>query len=343
MYMLLDRRLFLKCTASFPAIASWPVPTIERLAESKRELTVYCGRNEVRVRPLLEEIAKQTGIDMKVRYSGTSELAATILEEGSQSPADVFFVQDGGALAALSRGEALAQLPASLLNMVEPRFRSTAGRWLGTSARIRVLVFNTHSVDRGSLPTSVDGLTDPLWAGRIGWTPTHANFQTFVTAFRATRGDVAARDWLVAMRDNGTVSLEGHDQVVRAVMYGELDGGLVNHYYKHEYQAEHGPDTPIDNHYFAPGDVGGLVNLAGIGILSHTVNREAAELLIERLLGSDAQTYFAEKLMEYPVRRDVALPAGFSTIDQHKSPVEDLDDLADLGGTLELLAEVGLL
>ena len=307
------------------------------------KLTVYCGRNEVRVRPLLDTVGSILGIDIQVRYSGTSELAATILEEGDNSPADVFFVQDGGALGVLATAGALATLPDAILTMVEPRFRSRAGLWVGTSARARVLAYNTDAITPESLPGSVDGLVDPVWAGRIGWTPSHTNFQTFVTAFRLLRGEAVARDWLVAMRDNGTVGLDGHDQVVRAVLAGELDAGLVNHYYKHEIKAELGDDAPLENHYFSNGDVGSLVNVAGAAILASSSHRPQAEAFIRYLLTPTAQSYFAKTIIEHPLVADVDVPPDLLPLDEIESPDIDLDDLADLRESVALLTDLGLL
>jgi iron(III) transport system substrate-binding protein len=295
------------------------------------------------VRPLLDTIGSAIGVDIQVRYSSTAELAATILEEGDDSPADVFFVQDGGALGVLADAGVLSKLPDSILNQVEPRFRSRTGLWVGTSARARVLAYNTDNVDAATLPPSVDGLVDPVWEGRIGWTPPHANFQTFITAFRLLRGEDAARDWLIAMRDNGTVSFDGHDQVIRAVLSGEIDAGLVNHYYKHEIKVELGDDAPLENHYFSDGDVGSLVNIAGAAILASALNRPQAEAFIAYLLTPPAQSYFAETIIEYPLVEGIDVANDLLPLDEIESPDIDLDDLADLRETVELLTDLGLL
>jgi iron(III) transport system substrate-binding protein len=307
------------------------------------DLTVYCGRNEVRVRPLLDTIGAAIGVDIQVRYSSTTELAATILEEGENSPADVFFVQDGGALGILADAGVLAPLPNNILSTVEPRFHSRTGLWVGTSARARVLAYSTDNVAPDVLPESVTGLVDSVWEGRIGWTPSHTNFQTFVTAFRLLEGEEAARDWLIAMRDNGTVSYDGHDQVIRAILSGELDAGLVNHYYKHEIKVELGDEAPLENHYFSNGDVGSLVNIAGAAILASAANRPQAEAFIGYLLSPPAQSYFAETIIEYPLVAGIDVPDDLLPLDEIESPAVDLDDLADLRRTVELLTDLGLL
>jgi iron(III) transport system substrate-binding protein len=306
-------------------------------------LVVYSGRNEGLVGPLIEEATSDLGIDIEVRYAGTSELAATVLEEGENSPADVFFSQDAGALGALAKAGLLAPLPEDLLAEVDERFRSSEGLWVGVSGRARVLVYNTDTVDPATLPTSVQALTDEVWAEQVGWAPTNASFQTFVTAFRLLEGDDAARAWLEAMRDNGTVAFEGNADVVRAVAAGELSVGLVNHYYKYEIEREEGTELPVENHFFVAGDVGSLVNVAGTAILATADNAEQADAFVRYLLSEKAQTYFAEQTAEYPLAAEVEPAFELQPLEEIAGPEIDLNDLDDLEGTVELLTEVGVI
>jgi iron(III) transport system substrate-binding protein len=307
------------------------------------DLIVYSGRNENLVGPIIEQMEGDLGIEIEVRYAGTSELAATVLEEGENSPADVFFSQDAGALGALAKAGMLAVLPEDLLDRVDPRFRSTEGLWVGASGRARVLVYNIDNVDPATLPTSVEALTDEAWAGQVGWAPTNASFQTFITAFRLVKGEDAARAWLEAMRDNGTVTFEGNADIVRAVAAGELQVGLVNHYYKFEIAAEEGAELPVENHFFAAGDVGSLVNVAGVGILKTAENTEQAEAFVRYLLSEEAQHYFAEQTFEYPLIEDVEPAVELKPLSEIQGPEIDLNDLDDLEGTVELLTEVGVI
>jgi iron(III) transport system substrate-binding protein len=306
-------------------------------------LTVYSGRNEGLVGPLLESIESALGIDIEVRYAGTSELAATLLEEGDASPADVFFSQDAGALGALAKAGLLAELPEETLAKVDSRFQSFDGHWIGVSGRARVLAYNSDTTDPATLPASVKDLTAPEWAGKVGWAPTNASFQTFVTAFRLIEGEDAAREWLQAMIDNGTVAFEGNADIVRAVASEEIGVGLVNHYYKYEISAEEGEDIPVGNHFFAAGDVGSLINVAGVGILASAKNTVQAAAFVDYLLGETAQTYFAEQTFEYPLSAGVEPAVELVPLDELEAPEIDLNDLDDLEGTLELLAEVSLI
>ena len=306
-------------------------------------LTIYCGRNETRARPLLERLANDLGIDLRVRYGATAELAAALLEEGDNSPADLFFVQDGGALGALGMAGRLRRLPEAILVKVEPQFRSGRGDWISTSARIRALVYNTEIVAPEELPPSVDDLLEHQWAGRVGWVPTHINFLAFVTGFRVLRGDSAARAWLTAMRDAGTVSFDEHGQVVQAVRLGELNAGLVNHYYTYEVLAEFGNDAPIANHFFVDHDPGTLLNVAGTGILTHTSAVAQAEALVAGLLSEWSQRYFANTLLEFPLVVGIDPPADLPRLEELDPPEIDLDTLADVDESIEMLTNLGLM
>ena len=304
-------------------------------------LVIYSGRNENLVGPLIEQFQADTGIEVEVRYAGTTELAATILEEGDNSPADVFFAQDAGALGALQAEGRLANLSEDVLDRVDPRFRSPDGQWVGASARARVAVYNTDELTEADLPDSVEAFTESEWEGRVGWAPTNASFQSFITAFRVLEGEDAARDWLTGMRDNGAVTFENNGAIVRAVGAGELPVGLVNHYYLYEIQQEEG-ELPIANYFFPGGDIGSLVNVAGVGILDGAENAEQAAAFVDYLLSPAAQEYFAQETSEYPLIEGVPTVEGLVPLSEIDSPDIDLSDLADLQGTLDLLTEVGI-
>jgi iron(III) transport system substrate-binding protein len=308
------------------------------------EMVVYSGRNEALVGPLLEEMKTDIGVDISVRYGNTAELAATILEEGKNSPADVYFAQDAGALGALAKAGVLAPLPEDLLEKVDQRFRSKDGLWIGTSARARVLAYNTENVDPATLPTSVEELTDPKWSGKLGWAPPNASFQAFITAFRILKGEDAARAWLEGMMANKMTAFDNNADALRAVARGELQAALVNHYYKYEVTREEGHDIPVENHYFDPGDVGSLVNVAGVAILKTADHTEQSDAFTRFLLDAEAQEYFAEQTAEYPIADGVKpFFDDLPPLDKIHGPDIDLNDLDDLEGTLELLTDLGLI
>ncbi|MDP9006655.1 MAG: extracellular solute-binding protein, partial [Actinomycetota bacterium] len=198
------------------------------------QLTIYSGRSEDLVAPLIAQFEGDSGIDVEVRYGDTAQLAGAILEEGENSPADVFFAQDAGALGALSRAGRFRPLDPAILDRVDPQFRSVDGQWVGVSGRARVAVYNTELLSENDLPDSVLELTAPRWAGgRIGWAPTNGSFQAFVTAMRVALGEDGARAWLEGVKANEPKVYENNIAIVEAAGAGEIQVGLVNHYYLH--------------------------------------------------------------------------------------------------------------
>ncbi len=308
------------------------------------DLTLYSGRAENLVAPVLERFRNDTGIDLEVRYAGSSELAAQLAEEGDRSPADVFLSQDAGALGSLARRSLLAVAPAEALALVDSRFRARDNTWVGVTGRARVIVFDPRQVPEEEVPDTVFALTDARWKGRIGFAPTNASFQSFVTAMRVQVGDDRTRQWLLGLKANQPVAYEGNAPIVRAANDGQIALGLVNHYYLHELIDELGRDKVVArNHFPTGGDPGALVNVAGVGILKSTDHPAEAARLVSYLLSPPAQEFFAEETSEYPLVDGVAPPSDAPPLSSIESPDIDLADLAGLDQTLALLREVGLL
>ena len=325
-----------------PSPAASPAASPVALGEGG-ELVIYSGRNEELIGPAIELCEGPTGVTAEVRYGQTAELAATLLEEGENTPASLYIAQDAGALGQLAAEGRLAQLPDAVLDRVDERFRSPDGVWVGISGRARVLVYNTDMITEDELPASVLDLTGEEWAGRVGWAPENGSFQAFVTALRQVEGEDGARGWLEGMLANEPVVFEGNGPIVTAVANGEIPVGLVNHYYKYEIQAEQGQELPIENYFFPDGDVGSLVNVAGVGILEGSPNQDQALAIVDCFLQAEAQTYFSETTFEYPLIEGVEPAAELRPLDDIDSPDLDLSNLADLQGTLDLLTEVGVL
>jgi len=304
-------------------------------------LVVYSGRSEELVGPLVEQFEAETGITVEIRYGDTAEMAAQILEEGGNSPADVFFGQDAGALGALAKEGRLVPLSDDVLSAVPDGLKDDEGRWVGTSARARVVVYNTEKLSEDDLPDSILDFTDPEWRGRLGWAPTNGSFQAFVTALRVLEGEDGARAWLEGIKANEPKVFDGNTAIVEAVAAGEIDAGFVNHYYLYRFLAED-PDYPAANKIYGGGDPGGLVNVAGAGIIDTAEHTAEAQAFIEFLLSEEAQTYFAEETFEIPVAAGVSPVEGVPSIDELTLPDIDLNQLDDLAGTLALLTELGI-
>lgn len=306
-------------------------------------LVVYSGRSEALVGPIIAQFAQATGIDVEVRYGSTPEIAAALLEEGANSPADVFFAQDPGGLGAVSAAGLLAPLPEEILNRVPETFRADEGNWVGISGRVRVVVYNTDTLTPEDLPDDIAGFTDPAWSGRIGWVPSNGSFQAMVTAMRAVWGEEETAAWLTGIAANEPVAYEGNSAVVAAVAAGEVEVGFVNHYYLHQFLAQEGEDFAARNYFLPSGGPGSLVMTAGAGHLATAANAANAEKFIAFMLSDVAQQYFAGKTYEYPLVEGVSIARGLTPLAELPALDIELEDLADLAGTTALLSEVGVL
>ena len=331
------------CSGESPTATAGPTPTarIVEEAASPGDLIVYVGRGESLVGPIMDQFASLTGINVQVKYGGTAELASTLLEEGSRSPADVFFAQDPGGLGAVE--DMFEPLPASVLDRVPEWARSPDGRWVGISGRARTLVYNTNSLAEADLPDDVWGLTEPRWKGRIGWAPTNASFQAMVTAMRSLWGEDRTREWLEGVQANEPIVYPKNTPQVAAAAAGEIDVGMVNHYYLFRFLAEEGDSFPARNYHPRAGGPDAVVMVAGAGILETSENGDNAEKFVDFMLSQVAQQYFAGQTFEYPLVEGVKTSRLLVPLDEISRPDVLPGDMADLEGTVRLLQETGVL
>lgn len=307
------------------------------------KLVVYSGREEELVEPLFTMFEEQTGIDVEVRYGDSAELAATLAEEGGNSPADVFFAQDPGSLGAVEQQGLLATLPQTTLDRVGERFRDPDGHWVGTSGRARVVAYNTEELSPEELPNSVLDYTDPKWKGKIGLPPTNASFQAFVSSMTLSLGEERTREWLEGIMANDPKLYESNTPTVEAVAAGEVQVGFVNHYYLYLVKEEQ-PDAPVANDYLPGTDPGALVSVAGAGVLDSAEHKDAANRFLEFLLSEEGQRFYVEQAeeAEYPLIEGIDAKEGLPSLDSLQGPDIELDALGpELERTLQLLNEVG--
>ena len=306
-------------------------------------LTIYSGRSKELVEPLFDQFTTQTGIKLEVRYAGSTDLAATLREEGSNSPADIFFAQDPASLGAVALAGLFATLGDDTLALVAPEFSDREGRWVGTSGRARTVVFDATRLSVADLPSDIAGFTDPSWSGRIAIAPSNGSFLAFVAAMIVMEGEDATMTWLKGLAANDPGKYPKNSPIVAAVNGGEIEAGLVNHYYLLRLQAEEG-ETAAANHFLADGGPGSLVMPAGAGVLAGSDDPEAAEEFIAFLLSDEAQNYFASETFEYPLVPGIPPAAGLPTLDSLGAPVLDLSALAEaLDLATDLVARAGLL
>ncbi len=312
--------------------------------DAEGALVIYSGRNERLVAPVLEQLEAAVGRDVEVQYAGTAELAAKLMEEGDRSPADVFFSQDAGALGALKKADMLATLEDSTLEGVEEAYIDPDKKWVATSGRARVVVYNTETGAAGADLTSVDDLLNPEFRGQIGYAPTNASFQSFVTALRVAKGEDGAKQWLEDFKALEPRSYANNNAALEAVERGEVGLGLINHYYWYRFaQDKDAADVKSALTYFPASDPAGLINVAGAGVLSTSQRPEAAQKAVEFLVSPEAQEYFAKDTAEYPVRADVEPAYDLAPLDVSADSNIDLNDLDSLDQTQAMLQAVGMI
>ena len=298
------------------------------------DVTIYSGRGERLIQPILDEFEEASGLSVEVKYGKSADLALLIEEEAAAdgSKADVFLSQSPGSIGFLEQNDRLAELPAATLALVPPSVSDDGGKWVGFSGRQRVLVYNTDQANPADLPSSVFALTDPEWSGRVGVAPSNGSFQDFVTAMRVTEGDEITAQWLADLNANDPKIYANNNAIVQAVGRGEVEVGLVNHYYNYRAVAED-PNQPSANHNFAPDDPGSLLIVTGAAILATDDAEEfaAGTQLIDFLLSSAGQQYFATETFEYPLAAGEEPAGGVPPI-----------DFADVGGIAYELLGGGL-
>lgn len=301
-------------------------------------LTIYSGRGRNLVGPLLETFSEETGIPIDVRYGNSADLALLIAEEGERTPADVFYSQSPGTVGFLAGRDLLVPLGDDVLGRVDDAFRSPRGLWLGVTGRQRVLVYNADTVDDAELPSSVFDLTAETYRGRVAVAPANASFQDFVTTMIEVHGEERTLEWLNGLADNDARTYANNNSIVDAVARGEIDFGLVNHYYNERF-LEEDPSLPSRNHRFPDGDIGSVLLMSTVSVVSEDPR---ASQFVEFLLSEEAQRFFIEETFEYPLAAEDA-PEGLPPLDPAQLPDIAFEELGEgLTRTIELIERSGL-
>jgi iron(III) transport system substrate-binding protein len=310
-------------------------------ASDVTELTIYSGRSEGFIAAFFEQWQQQSGITLNIRYGDSAELAAQILEEGSNSPADLFLSQDAGSLGAIAEAGLFTELGDEVAAAIPAAFVAVNRNWVGVTGRARVFAYAPDRVKL--LPVSITDLTKSEYKNQLGIAPTNASFQAFVTALIEAKGRDFAKQWLQALQANGVKSYAKNSAIVEAIDKGEISIGLVNHYYTWEVSEGLGRAINVKNGFFAPGDVGNLINVSGAGVLVSSRKYAAAHDLINFLTSASSQQKFVTDTHEYSLIKGAKAPAGLPGLDQIGAPTVDLAALKNIKATQDLLIEVGLL
>ncbi|WP_117237607.1 iron ABC transporter substrate-binding protein [Thermus sediminis] len=307
-------------------------------------LTIYSGRGQALVEPLVRQFERETGIRVQVRYGTDAQMLAALQEEGRRSPADVFWGNTSGALGQAAARGLLRPLGETLLRQ-PVAFTPASKAWVPVTLRLRVLAYNPEKFRAQEFPQSILDL--PRFArerglgGRVGWTPTYSSFQDMVAAMIALHGEARAREWLEGMRALSPRVYASNTAMLDAIRAGEIDLASTNHYYVVRFQRA---GYRLDMYQFPDGDVGNLALITGAGILRTSNNLTAATRFLTYLLSPKAQQYFVGNIGEYPLVGGVVADPRLLPLEEAlaKSPRPDLEQLP-LDQALRLLRELGIL
>ncbi|WP_071798231.1 extracellular solute-binding protein [Natronohydrobacter thiooxidans] len=307
------------------------------------DLTLYSGRGEPLVAPIIEAFTAQTGITVNVRYAGTAELAVLLQEEGDASPADLYWAQDATALGAVA--ELMQSLPEAVVGSVPAAYRDAENRWVATSGRGRIMARATDRVSDDELPGSIFDLTAPEWKGRVVWAPTNGALHGHLTAMRAVIGEEETRAFLEALIANEPIAVRNNTAIVQSILDGEGDIGITNNYYVSR-ALSRDAEAPVDQALFDDGDIGNLLLVAAVGVLNSSGHSDEAVQFVEFLLSPKAQQFFVSDVQEFEVVPGATIPTGrMLNMEQvlTAAPQVDLNTLTDLEGTLQMLRDLGVL
>ncbi len=314
-------------------------------AAQAQTLTLYNAQHEQVVGMLTAMFTKETGIKVQVHTGEGPDIASQILQEGADSPADVFFTENSPELILLDEKGLLAPVDPATLAKVPGKYSAADGDWLGVLARENVLDFNASMISEGTLPVSLMDLAKPEWAGKVGIAPSDADFLPLVSAVIRTQGKAAALTWLNGLKANAKI-YEDDESVVAAVARGDVAVGVVNNYYWARLETDLGPKK-INSalYHFKRGDIGGLINISGAAVLKSSKNQAAAQKFLAFLVSHEAQVALGESEVdfEYPLAPGVApnkLLTPFAVLQPPAISVSKLGDDQDAGA---LLQQAGLI
>ncbi|MGB5111018.1 MAG: iron ABC transporter substrate-binding protein [Mycobacterium sp.] len=307
------------------------------------ELLIYNAQHESLTKEWIEAFTKETGIKVTYRQGGDTELGNQLIAEGDASPADVFLTENSPAMAAVEDAGLFADVDAATVEQVPAEYRPSTNKWTGVAARTTVFVYNTTKLTKAQLPTSIMDLQQPEWKGRWGAPPAKADFQAIISAMLQLTGEPATAAWLAGMKSNAMV-LQDNIATLRAVNDGEIDGGIIYHYYWFRDQAktkEISANTAL--HYFRNEDPGAFISTSGGGVLESSKKKDQAQQFLKFITSRTGQEVLEKGTsFEYPVASDVPANPALPALDTLQAPKVDPSTL-DAAKVTDLMTTAGLL
>ncbi|RAY88239.1 iron ABC transporter substrate-binding protein [Enterobacter cloacae] len=312
-------------------------------ADNNEGIVVYNAQHENLVKSWVDGFTKETGIKVTLRNGDDSELGNQLVQEGSASPADVFLTENSPSMVLVDNANLFAPLDADTLKQVPAEYRPAHGRWIGIAARSTVFVYNPAKLSEQQLPKSLMDLAKPEWKGRWAASPSGADFQAIVSAMLALKGEKATLEWLKAMKAN-FVAYKGNSTVMKAVNAGQIDGGVIYHYYRFVDQSKTGENSKNTQlYYFKHQDPGAFVSLSGGGVLASSKHKAQAQAFIKYITGKEGQESLrTNNAFEYAVGVNAASNPKLVPLKDLNAPKVEPSTL-NSKKVIELMTQAGLL
>jgi len=306
-------------------------------------ITVYNAQHESLTQEWADAFTAATGIAVTIRQGSDLEVGNQILQEGANSPADVFLTENSPAMVLVDKAGLFEPLPQDILDQVPAQFRAADGDWTGIAARSTVFAYNKDKLNADTLPKSMDDLAAPEWKGRWAASPSGADFQAIVGAYLQLKGEDATLAWLKAMKENAVI-VRGNRTAMASANKGEVDGALIYHYYYYGDQA--GTKESSDNvqlHFFKNEDPGAFISLSGGGVLKSSKHKEAAQKFLQFITSAPGQAVLRDGTsFEFAIGVGADSNAALPVIADLHAPTVDQSAL-DNAKVTELMTAAGLL
>jgi iron(III) transport system substrate-binding protein len=306
-------------------------------------LTLYNAQHEDLIKAMVEGFTKETGIKVNLRSGKDFELANQIVQEGDASPADVFVTENSPAMSLVDGKGRFAKVDDGTLAQVPSQYSPSSGNWVGFAARSTVFAYNSKQLTADQLPKSIMDIQDPRWEGKIGVAAAGADFQAIVSAVLATTGEDATKQWLAALKKNAKI-YPGNIAVMKAVDSGEIQAGVIYHYYWYKDRAESGANSKnTELKFFTDGDPGAFLSVSGAGVVKASKKQADAQKLVKYLTGKNGQQILSDsKALEYSIGKDATPNSKLKPLGELKPPAIDV---AKLNGAkvVELMQQAGLI
>lgn len=311
--------------------------------DSADGIVVYNAQHETLTKAWVDGFSRETGIKVTLRNGDDSELGNQIVQEGAASPADVFLTENSPSMVLVDNARLFAPVAPVTLAQVDSAYRPAHGKWVGIAARSTVFVYNKDKLSSTALPKSLMDLASPEWKGHWAASPAGADFQAIVSAVLALKGEAATLEWLKAMKANATI-YRGNSAVLKAVNAGQIESGVIYHYYSFGDQAKTGENSKNTSlHYFRHQDPGAFVSISGGGVLASSKHKEQAQAFLKWITSKQGQEILKTgNSFEYAVGENAQSNPKLVPLKELGAPVVDASKL-DSKKAVELMTQAGLL